>query len=591
MVMLFPFPVFRQLQPVPYLAVASAVLLAALPAVAQVAPDAGSLLNEYQQSVPAMPGSTSPPAVLGLPGSIRSSSSSGLQVTLKGIRFSGDTALADAEQLPRLMQTVVGRTLDHAGLQDLVEMITRYLRGRGYAVARAYLPRQDLTDGVLEIGIAGGRLESGADRIQVKGTTRSSSARLSAIVASALPEGQVLRAADLERALLLLSDQPGVKARSALERGTQPGTSRLLIETQSTPLVSGEVSVDNYGNRSTGVTRANAQIHANDPLGIGDLLTLVINTSSGADLVGGDYSLPLTASGVRLHAGASALRYDVDQERFRELDLNGRASTFSVGMSYPFIRSRMQNLWLSVDYQRKDLQDRGLGRNLRDRQLDDLIIALNGNRFDGLAGGGVTEASLALTLGRLNLDGNAADAAVDRMGAKTSGQFTKANAQLSRLQSLGDGSPWALYAGLSAQWANRNLDSAESFLLGGPAGIRAYPVGEAAGDAGWLATLELRRMIELGVPGLKLQGLGFLDSGRIWLHEDPWADSISTISGRNSYTLHGIGLGSNLWFEGWSLRTALARTLGDNPGRTPQDQDSDGRASDWRGWIQAGYAF
>jgi len=589
--MFFPFPGSRLAQPLSSLGLLCATLLIALPTVAQVAPDAGRLLNEYQQAVPATPGSTRPPAILDLPSTTRAPSSSGLRVTLKGIRFSGDTVLADAEDLPRLVQPVVGQTLDHAGLQDLADMLTRYLRGRGYVVARAYLPRQDLTEGVLDIGIAGGRLESGAERIQIKGSTRSSSTRLNAIVASALPEGQVLRAADLERALLLLSDQPGVKARSALERGTQPGTSRLLIDTQATPLVSGEVSVDNYGNRSTGVTRANAQIRANDPLGIGDLLTLVINTSSGADLVGADYSVPLTASGARLHAGASALRYDVDQERFRELDLNGRARTFTLGVSYPLIRSRMQNLWLSADYQHKELQDRGLGQNLRDRQLDNLIVALSGNRFDALAGGGLTEASLALTLGRLDLDGNAADAAVDRAGAKSAGQFTKANVQLSRLQNLGDGSPWALYSGLSAQWASHNLDSAESFLLGGPAGIRAYPVGEASGDAGWLATLELRRMIELGVPGLKLQGLGFLDSGRIWLHEDPWADSINTLSGRNSYALHAFGLGSNLWFEGWSLRTALARTLGDNPGRTPQDRDSDGRASDWRGWVQAGYAF
>jgi hemolysin activation/secretion protein len=45
----------------------------------------------------------------------------------------------------------------------------------------------------------------------------------------------------------------------------------------------------------------------------------------------------------------------------------------------------------------------------------------------------------------------------------------------------------------SAQFTNKNLDSSEDFMLGGPTGIRAYPTGEAAGDRGWLTQLELQR--------------------------------------------------------------------------------------------------
>jgi hemolysin activation/secretion protein len=574
-----------------YWAVALAGSSAAPSVLALSIPDAGQLLNEHQQTLPSEPRSTEPPPAFELPSDTSRPAESGLRVQLKEIRFSGDTELADAENLQELVKPVLGKTLDHAGLQQLVDSITRYLRGRGYVLARAYLPRQDLTEGKLEIALVKGRLQSGASRIELNGNTRSSPERLQGIADAALPEGKVLQVEDLERALLLINDQPGVSAQSALERGNEPGTSRLLISTKQDALVNGGVSTDNYGNRSTGTARANAQIDVNDPLGIGDQLSIGLSKSTGSDIVGGSYSLPLTASGLRLNVGGSYLRYEVDQEQFRSLDLRGTARSGSLGLSYPLIRSRLQNLNLSATYEYKALEDRGLGTNLRDRELNNFIVAMSGNRFDSFAGGGVTDAMLALTFGELDLSGNRDDEFADSVSAKSDGSFHKLNLRVSRLQSLGAASPWTLFGGVSAQWAGDNLDSSEKFLLGGPAGVRAYPVGEASADHGWLATLELRRNIDLGLPSVTLQGLGFFDTGRVWLNENPWPGSINNADDTNRYDLNAVGLGANLWAGDFSVRTAAARTLGDNPGRGQSGLDADGRSSDWRAWIQVSYAF
>lgn len=37
-----------------------------------------------------------------------------------------------------------------------------------------------------------------------------------------------------------------------------------------------------------------------------------------------------------------------------------------------------------------------------------------------------------------------------------------------------------------------NLDSSGDFCLGGPNGVRAYPIEEGFDDAGWLAQIEAR---------------------------------------------------------------------------------------------------
>lgn len=572
-------------------AIAMAGSVVAPISLAQAIPNAGQLLNEQQQTLPSEPRGAEPPPAFELPSASPRPGDSGLRVEIKSIRFSGDTELAKAENLQELTTPVTGQTLDHAGLQHLVDTLTRYLRGKGYVLARAYLPRQDLTHGELEIALIKGRLQSGDKRIEVGGQTRSSAQRLHDIASAALPEDEVLRVEDLERALLLINDQPGMSAQSALDRGLQPGTSRLIIDARQGPLFTGAVSADNYGNRSTGTARANAQLVANDPLGIGDQLNLGFSTSTGSAVIGGGYSLPLTASGLRLNAAATYLRYDVDQEQFRSLDLRGTAKAGSLGLSYPLIRSRLQNLYITGTYEHKALEDRALGTNVSDRTLDNFTFGLSGNRFDDLAGGGVTDASVALTLGELDLSGNRDDQFADRVGAKSDGSFHKLNLRMSRLQNLGATSDWSLFGGVSAQWASDNLDSAEKFLLGGPSGVRAYPVGEASGDHGWLATLELRRNLSLNLPGIKVQALGFLDTGRVWLHQDAWAGSVNNAGNTNRYDLNAVGLGANLWAGNFSVRTAVAHPLDSNPGRGLSGLDADGRSSDWRAWLQTSFAF
>jgi hemolysin activation/secretion protein len=560
---------------------------------AQVLPNAGALLNESQQRkpVPTTPESATPtPSSLGA-AAASPPTSDALMVHIKAISFSGDVDLVESESLSTLTQPLSGQTIDHAGLQRLTDTITRYLRGRGYVLARAWLPPQDLTDGTLRIELARGKLESGKDRVRVDGSTRSSNQRLQDIAASALPEGQALQAKDLERALLLINEQPGIHARGTLDKGSDPGTSRLLISAEQGSLLHGTASIDNYGSRSTGIGRAYAGLRLDDPLGVGDQFSLGGSKTSGSDAIDAGYSQPLTSSGLRLSFDASQLRYHVDQDDYRMLDLRGEAKIGSVRLRYPLILARTQSLGVAGTYTFKSMQDNAMGQNVRDHKLDSFALSLDGNRFDGLWGGGNMSGSVIVTHGQLDLSGNELDAQADSLTAQSAGSFTKLNLNLSRLQSLGNDSDWSLYAGLAMQLANNNLDSSEKMLLGGPTGLRSYPVGEASGDEGAMGTLEFRRFLEAGIPNGKLQALVFLDAGQIKLHQSPWSGSVVNAEGANSYHLASVGIGANLWSGNWALRAAMAHGLGDNPGRTPGGLDADGRDSTWRGWLQALYSF
>ena len=158
-------------------------------------------------------------------------------------------------------------------------------------------------------------------------------------------------------------------------------------------------------------------------------------------------------------------------------------------------------------------------------------------------------------------------------------------ASLGRLQSLdwlpGDG--WSFCGSVRGQWANRNLDPSEKFLLGGPYGVRAYPVGEALGDHGWLATAELRKRFGEG-SGAALHGFIFYDMGGIKQYDVPSEQLLGNQP--NSYDLRGYGLGFNVNVtDRFDLRVMGARKDGSNPNPNEDGTDADGRDSDSRGWV------
>jgi hemolysin activation/secretion protein len=131
---------------------------------------------------------------------------------------------------------------------------------------------------------------------------------------------------------------------------------------------------------------------------------------------------------------------------------------------------------------------------------------------------------------------------------------------------------------LTGQAASKNLASAEKMSLGGPNGVRAYPVGEATGDSGNQATAELRYII----PGFKLLEADvtvntFFDWGQMELNEQPRPTDVP-----NKRSISGAGVGGSIGKEGdFIFRGSAAWSV---DGEKPQ---ADGAQRVPRVWIQA----
>ncbi len=569
----------------------TAVLAGALPfaSIAAPPPDAGQILNEQQRASPPPARRVDPPVTRTDDAPAAPDVPGGIRVLVRSVRFSGATGLASEAALQARVRGAIGKTLGHAELQQLADDLTQWLRSGGFVLARAYLPRQDLTAGDLEIALLDGRLQSGPGRVVIQGQTRIAPERLATIANAALPD-VALHRDDLERAVLSINDLPGLSARSALERGDTSGTSKLVIDAREEAPFAGGATLDNYSTRNTGTVRVGGHFEWNDPLRIGDALGLQAYATSGTDILGAFYSAPLTPDGWRLNAAASTLRYRVRGD-LKPLELRGSATTAVLGADYALLRTRERNLGLQFAYEHRTLIDDGNGVNLRHRWLDSVTVGIHGNRFDGFGGGGATDGALALTVGRVDLSGNEPDRRFDAVSAHTDGSYQKATLHLSRVQSLGDAiSAWTLFGSFDGQVASGNLDTSEKFILGGPRGVRAYALGEAAGDDGVLATLELRRSLDIGGAARAL-GFVFVDGGRVRLHHTRWTGSVANVGDTNDYGLTGVGVGFNVSAGAWSIRSAVAHRVGGNAGRSPDGGDTEGRSRRNRVWLQATVQF
>lgn len=537
-----------------YLSLLALALVPASSAFAAPLPDAGQSIREIEQVPLQLPPKQTLDLNLSATPSIEPQSG-GPTLQVNSFTLSGNTSIDSAELLP-LLAELQGRSVSLAELQAAANSITLLYRERGYPLARAYLPAQEVDAGVVQIAVLEGRY----GEVQLNNTSRVSDAALAPL--AALKSGAAVRSAPLERSLLLLQDTPGVEVKSTLKPGASVGASDLLVDVQPGSLMSGSVDMDNYGNRFTGEYRLGGSLNLNNPLGLGDLLSVrAMGTNEDQPYGRIAYQLPLGPWATQVGVAYSDMDYQLAKD-FEDLDAHGNARISSAYVIQPLIRSRDFSLYAQLQFDDKRLKDDiDLFDSKSDKRSRVVIASLSGNSRDSLLGGGVSSFALAWSQGSLNIDGSL-NQLIDGLTAGTQGSFHKVNPSVVRLQRLTE--RFSLYTQLQGQWSDGNLDSSEKISLGGAYGVRAYPQGEASGDQGWQANVELRYALTEA-----WQLSTFVDHGQVRLNKDEWSN------GDNHRSLSAAGVGTRWAAHDWQINTVVAWKLGNAEAqsdvqRTPQ---------------------
>ncbi len=504
-----------------------------------------------QKPTPSLPSRQAEPSASPLP--------AGQKFLVNALHVSGARHFSEAE-LIGVTGFKPGSELSLADLRAFASKITELYNQAGYFVAQAYLPPQDVKDGIVTIAVIEGRY----GKINLDNRTNVSDDVFNDVL-DGLNSGDPVVAGPLERRLLIISDIPGVGVNSTLAPGSEVGSSDLTVGVTPGARVTGSVEADNAGNPYTGVYRLGGTVNFNEPLGIGDVLSARILASTTGGMMYGRAFYQ-----AQVEDGAVGLAYTYfDYELGRQFSILHATGTEQIGSlygNYPIIRSYDDNLYGVIDFDYRTFHDKiGATSSVTDRQAWVVSPGIRGELRDMFGGGGWNFYELIASFGTLDIQSPLARA-VDAATARTNGPYAKLYFSAARLQHLTDS--LSLYGLVRGQVASKNLDISEKMELGGAYGVRAYPEGESFGDEGYIATLEARfllpRFIE-SLPG-DVQLIGFVDTGSVTLNKSPW------FIGPNSASRSGAGVGVE-WAEAnnFSISVTGAWRLGNQHATSAPD--------------------
>ncbi len=495
------------------------------------------------------------------------------KVTIRQYRFDGTWPLEQKELMGPLADTI-GKSVTFADLEKTANDLTHLLRRKGYLVATAYIPMQDFADGTVHLAVMIGTF----DGTIIENKTGAADRVLKREIRS-VRKGHYIERDPLERGILIAGDLPRTDIKAFLKAGKERGTSDLVLQAERKGEdFWGYAGFDNGGYHYTGKYQYSLFMNYANPFHAGDLLSIggVFSAQAGGMWSGSiSWQSPILVQGLRLGISYGRSHYALGGP-YASLDYAGQSDTFSTWLQYSLHRSKPSSVYALLRYDNKKLSD---GSDAYDfhtpKTASEWTVGINGDAEDKWHGGGKNNYSLTYTWGDLSIDDELSYVTdMAPLGPHTSGGFGKWNFMLTRDQRISERE--SLCLSYQRQWARKNLDSSEKLSLGGPYGVRAYPVGEASGDDGWLWSAEYRNTLPKKEGASDIwQLIAFVDGGHVGLYHDSRGDYTG------SRSLYGMGIGIN-WSRKsqWVGRLHYAWRLGPEHAKDSRE-DSRGRL-----WFQ-----
>ncbi len=507
-------------------------------------------------------------------------------VDIKGIVVEGATQVSAAD-LQAAVNPWVGKALTVAQLQEPARAVTDLLKARGFSLAQAFVPAQNLQNGQLRVQVVEGLVDAsvGVSGVVVKGVQRTDTAVVANIIAPGAVAGQPLRAADLESRLMLANELPGLSLQASLVPGTKFGTTAVEVTAQEEKARSINLYADNHGSRFTGQARVGADLDIFSPSRKGDLISLggVKTQDSGSFKMA--WSVPVAFRDMRVGASLSSSQSNMNPQNVN-VRFDGKANQSSLFAQMPLLRRADASVTSQASINNKKLSNNFEGMLFDKRDINSLSVGLSGMYLSDDRQG-QTRWSSNLTTGDVNL--------LEREQSlnprlDTQGRFTKLSGdyRMGRpLAAAGEASKWMWNTRASAQMHlnGANLDNSEKFWLGGPDGVRGYPVGEGSGDSGYLVSMEFSRPFAMERVHAS-RFFFFVDTGSVRRNPNAAQAAEASDGIRNQYSLHSAGIGLKLDFTPTTLvQLTLASPWGNNPAQV-NGLNSDGRGlSQSRVWL------
>jgi hemolysin activation/secretion protein len=459
----------------------------------------------------------------------------GKRVFVREVLVSGNTVLPE-DVLAAIAEPYTDRQVSFADIADLADQLTLAYVERGYVTSGATVPEQSLADGVLELAVVEGVLES----VQVESDGRFRPSYFESRLGRR--RGDPVNVFEIEERLQVLQNDPRIRRIEAqLLPGEHRGESVLRLQVEEEPPLRLSLRSDNYQSPAIGEFRGIADVTNTNITGYGDQARFAFTGGAGILKFEGDYSVPITRWDTTLGLEGNYTWSEVQESDLEDLEIENDYLTVGLRLGQPLYRSLETSIggFLRAEWRRNEssLQGRGFSFVLGPEDgISKVAVLRFGLDFAHRAPRQVFAARTMLSVG---LDILRATHHGDSQ--IPDGQFVAWLAQLQWARRL----PWldaAVLARFDVQLTDSPLLGIEQFAIGGRYTVRGYAENTLVRDNGLVGSLEISVPViprREGRPWLELGP--FVDAGYTWNSDRPGVDQIAIT------TLVGVGVSARSW--------------------------------------------
>jgi len=423
-------------------------------------------------------------------------------------------------------------TLDQ--LSGLVDEINQKYREAGYLTTQAFIPPQDIENGVVTIEVLEGKI----GRLYVSGNKYYKTWFLE----KKIPQepGEPLNIKDLEKTLNRINQQENFRLKAVLSPGQDTGETDLKLEVAERQPWQIAGTFDNQGRPFIGMYRYGVEVTNQNFTGIGDrVFAKWIGASADAgakdtNVIIAGYTLPISTIGTELGYNFSYSRVNVDLPQVPQgTDVRGTSFNHSILLTQPLDKLRRWTVDAGVNFRAinsySNIARAAFGLDNQDR----IFSTQFGLSYDNVDRWGRTFARGQFTFAPHALGGEE--------------KFSKYEMFFNRVHRLPMRNTLILRA--YSQLTPDALPPAEQYQIGGAFSVRGFTEGLLTGDRGWSFGVEDR----FPIPFLRhvspyladrVQGAVFFDYGQAWLDQSntSYVDGISGSAGRTLLMSVGTGV-------------------------------------------------
>jgi hemolysin activation/secretion protein len=380
-------------------------------------------------------------------------------------------------------------------LQGIADELTRFYRERGFIIAQAIVPAQEVQDGRVSLRVLEGSLED----VQVEGNATYRAKVIEGPFRRL--RGQPITQESIERALLDVQDFPGLTVFGTFTSGDELGNTDLVVKVREEDRFYFTPSVDNYGSEFTGEYRAMLNFTFNNLFRAADQVNAyVLQTFEPDNGTYGGLSFKFPFGRNAIGFGGSTNQFDVGGlETLTDLGVSGEVDQADIHWNYTFANGRFfgasGRLGVAAKNARTEIP--GFESNKKvvisednlavaSLVLDFFAASRKGRGFT--VGSFVADVGMPDRLGSMDGSGDGISSRTGGDGERAGGSFEKYKFNFQHLRRLGANNSLLLRA--DGQFSDDILVALEQYSIGGPQNVRAYPVAEALVDTGASATLE-----------------------------------------------------------------------------------------------------